>query len=207
MTKSFKEYLLESKQNYEFKIKIAGEPGDAASSKIKYALEKFKVETLSSGKRTPIQETQVDFPDHSNINVTVFELGLAYPATSNQVRDNVANALNLSHSCVKVRNLKEQEEEEINNKYCPNHPSGEAILGTDYEKTNNQSLVGEQHKMSLLKELSKTKHEGTQYKGINDDLLAGKTPSTKSETTKLDQNSTSPVGSHQNKIPDPFKGK
>jgi hypothetical protein len=207
MTKSFKEYLLESKQNYEFKIKIAGETDESASGKIKAALEKFKVESLSSGKRTPIQETQVDFPEHSNINVTVFDLSLAYPTTSNQVRDNVASALNLTHSCVKVRNLKEQEEEEINNQYCPNHPSGEAVLGTDYEKTDHQDLVGEQQKMSLLKELGKTKHQGTQYKGINDDLLAGKVPTTKTEKSKSEQKSFSTVGSHQNKLPDPYKGK
>lgn len=209
MTKSFKEYLLESKQKYEFKIKIAGDAGDAVSDKIRSALDRFNVESISDGKRTPIQETQVDFPDHSNIGVTVVEISLAYPATSAQVRTLVSEALNLSQSCVKVRNSKEQEEDEINSQYCPNHPSGDALLGTEYEKTNHQSLVGEQHKMSLLKELNKTKHQGTQYKGINDELLASKVPTSKSEKSKTCkvEKATSPVGSKQNTIPDPYKGK
>lgn len=177
MTKSFKEYLQESKQTYEFKIKIAGDACTDASTKIKAALDRFKVESVSSGKRSPIQETQVDFPDHSNIGVTVFDISVAYPATSNQMRDSIAEALNITHSCVKVRNLKEQEEDEINNQYCPNHPSGEALLGKDYEKTDNQSIVGDKHTMALLKELSKTKTQGTQYKGINDEILAKTVPS------------------------------
>ena len=206
MTKSFKEYLHESKQNYEFKIKLAGECTDA-SGKIKAALDRFKVEAVSE-KRTPIQEAQVDFPDHTNIAVTIFDVTVSYPVTSHQVRDLVAEALNITHSCVKVRNLKEQEEDEINSQYCPNHPSGKALLGTDYEKTNHQSVVGEEHKMALLKELGKTKKQGTQYKGINDEILANKAPTSKNEIskTKVDK-AISPVGSKQNKLPDPYKGR
>ena len=68
--KSFKEYLLESKQTYNFKVKIVGEQDKTAADKIKSALGQFKVESFSAGKRTPIQETQADFPTHQNINVT-----------------------------------------------------------------------------------------------------------------------------------------
>jgi len=206
MTKSFKEYLQESKQNYEFKIKLAGECTDA-SSKIKAALDRFKVESISE-KRTPIQETQVDFPEHANIGVTVFDISLSYPVTSNQIRDLVAEALNISHSCVKIRNLKEQEEDAINSQYCPNHPSGKAMLGTDYEASNHQSLVGEEHKMALLKELSKTKHQGTPYTGINDEILANKAPTSPNTVSKSKvDKAISPVGSKQNKLPDPYKGR
>ena len=60
-TKSFKEYLLESKQTYEFKIKIAGECPDEVSSKIKEALSIYDCENCSSGNRLPIQESHFDF--------------------------------------------------------------------------------------------------------------------------------------------------
>lgn len=205
MTKSLKEYLQESKQTYEFKIKIAGEACDSASNKIKGALDRFKVESISEGKSTPIQEAQVDFPDHSNIGVTIFDVTVAYPATSHQIRDMVAEALCITHSCVKVRNLKEQQEDEINTQYCPNHPSGEALLGKDYEKTNHQSLVGEEQKMALLKELGKTKHKGTQYTGINDNILAKKSPSEKSQTACKPAASKGLFSTVKN--PDPRKGK
>lgn len=204
--KSFKEYLIESKQCYEFKIKFAGEPSDDAIKRVKEALEQFNIESFSEGKRTPIQETQVDFPDHKNINVTVYDISLSYPVTSSQLRNIVAEAANLTQCCVKIRNLKEQEEEEINHEH--DEKSDKVLLNTDYEKENNQDLVGDKHAMGLLKELSKTKHRGEQYKGINDKLLAKKAPSEKSASLKADkEGSNSVIGSKKVSLPDPYKGK
>lgn len=193
--KSFKEYLIESKQTYEFKIKVVGDQDQDAAEKIKSALERFNVESLSEGKRTPIQETQADFPTHKNVNVTIFDAVLAYPVTGLQIQNLVAEALNLSHSCIRVRTLKEQEEEEIN--HAHDEKSGKALLGTDYENADNQDMVGDKHVMSLLKELSKTKHQGEQYKGINDQILAKNPPSEKSTTVKVDKtvSKVSAVGS------------
>jgi len=209
MTKSFKEYLLESKQNYDFKIKIVGDISKDDADKIKSSLVRFKVESFSEGKRTPIQKTQIDFPDVENTQVTIFDVSLAYPATSNQIRDLVADTLNITHSEVKIRSTKEQEEDEINSKYDQNNLSGEATLGKPYEKSDHQALVGDKHTMELLKELGKTKKTGTQYTGVNDKILAKKTPCEKTKTSKTNKvtKAISPVGSKQNKIPDPYTGR
>lgn len=209
MQKSFKEYLLESKQNYEFKIKIVGEVDKEKADKLESALVRFKVESFSEGKRTPIQKTQIDFPDYENTEVTIFDACLAYPATSNQLRDLVADALEITHSEVKIRNTKEQEEDEINAKYDQNNLSGTANLGKPYEKSEHQDIVGGKHTMALLKELGKTKKTGTQYKGVNDKILAKKSPGCQTETPKTGKitKPLSPVGSIQNKIPSPIKGK
>jgi len=199
--KSFKEYLIESKQTYEFKIKIAGDH-ESCAEKIKHALAQYEVESVSDVKRTPIQETHVDFPEHTNTNVTICDIVCGYPVTSLQVRNLVAEALNLTHMCVKVRNLKEQEEDAINHQF--DEKSGKALLGADYEKENNQDLVGEKQKMKLLKELNKTKHTGEQYKGVNDKLLAKKAPIEKGPAAKNFESaskSVSPVGSKQVKLP------
>lgn len=206
--KSFKQHLLESKQVYDFKIKIAGDVCESTTAKIKTALERFTVESISSGKSTPIQETQVDFPDHKNVGVTVFEVSLCYPATSKQVQDIVADAICKSHSCIKVRNIKEQEEEQLNHQY-DNMEKGTATLGTDYEKSNHQSIVGDAHVMTLLKELNKMKHQGEQIKGVNDKILAKKSPVEKTATVKADKKSgsVSPIGSRSVKLPTAKLGK
>ena len=182
--KSFKEYLIESKQTYDFKIKIVGEQEDA-SDKIKTALSKFNVESISEPKGTPIQETQIDFPSHNNVSATIFDVVLSYPATKLEIQSIVSNALNVSEDCIKVRSSSDEKEENLNHEH--DEKSGKAILGTDYEKENNQDLVGDKHVMGLLKELSKTKHAGEQYKGINDKILAKKSPSEKSTTVKVDK--------------------
>ena len=202
--KSFKEYLAENKSIYEFKIKIAGDCPDNCAKRIKEALTKFRVESCSEGKRSPIQETQVEFPDHKNISVTHFDVCVDYPATSLEIRDLIAEHLSLSLSCVKVRNLKEQEEEELN--HANDEPTGEALLEKpELEETDGQKLVGEKQKMSLLKDLNKQKRTLEQYKGVNDKILAKKAPAEKSVKAEKLSASKSPFGSVTN--PDPRKGK
>jgi copper chaperone CopZ len=189
--KSFKEYLIESKQVYEFKVKIAGDLPDGCAKKIKEALTKFKVENCSSGKSTPIQETQVDFPSHKNIGVTVFDVVTEYPATSLEIRDAVAEHCDIALSCVKVRNLKEEEENELN--HANDELSGEALLDKPLEEVNGQKLVGDKHTMSLLKDLTKNKKSLEQYKGVNDKLLAKKAPSEKTVKAEKVPATKSPI--------------
>jgi hypothetical protein len=193
--KSFKEYLTESKRVYEFKVKIAGDCPKDCSAQIKTALAQFHVESCSSGKRTPIQETHKEFPEHKNVNVTLFDVCTSYPATSPQVRDKIAESLGISHSAIIVRNVHEAAEEEINHKH--DTKSGKSVLQSDYESDNNQKLVGTQHAMSLLKELSKTKKTGHQHTGTNDALLAKSVPTEKTTDKESKQNNVSPVGSKQ----------
>jgi hypothetical protein len=195
--KSFREHLIESKQTYNFKIKIVGDQDAEAADKIKSVLDRYKVETFSEAKTTPIQETQADFPSHQNVSVTMFEADLCYPATTVQIQNLVAEALNLSHSCVKIRTSSEQDEDAINHAY--DEKSDIPLLGTDYDKSSHQDVVGDKHIMSLLKELGKEKHQGTQYKGVNDKILAKKAPSEKVTTVKADKKigTVSAVGSQK----------
>jgi hypothetical protein len=191
--KSFKDYLIESKQTYDFRIKIAGECPDECSSKIKEALSQFDCSSCSSGKRTPIQEGQIDFPELKNVEVTIFEASVNYPATSEQVKNLIAEKLDVPASSIRVRNPSEEAEQDINEQET------QKILGHDYPKENNQELVGDKHSMSLLKELGKHKKTLEQYKGVNDKILAKKPPVEKAAVSKLDKKSgsASPIGSKQ----------
>jgi hypothetical protein len=173
--KSFKEYLTESKKVYEFKIKIAGDMGKDVAKKIKEALDCYKVESCSAGKRLPIAETHSDFPEVKNTSVTIFDVCLAYPTTSQVVRAALAERLKISADLLRVRNLKEEEEIAINHQH--DKKSGESLLAKDdLEAVDGQKLVGDQHTMSLLKELNKIKHAGEQVTGTNDALLAKSSP-------------------------------
>jgi hypothetical protein len=201
--KSFKEYLVENKQVYEFKVKIAGDCPKDCSMLIKRALSKFQVESCSSGKSTPIQETQTDFPGLANIGVTMFDVCTSYPATSLEVQNLVAEHCSVPAGCIKVRNLKEQEEEELN--HANDEPTGQALIEKEYDKVTGQPTVGDKHAMSLLKELGKNKVELTQYKGVNEKLLAKKAPSEKPTKTEKLSSTTGVFGKVTN--PDPRKGK
>jgi hypothetical protein len=197
--KSFKEYLTESKKVYEFKVKIAGDCPKDCTEKIKLALSQYQLESCSGGKRTPIQERQVDFPEHANVNVTVFDVCTCYPATSLQIKNSIAETLRMSGALIKVRNAMEERELAINNANAVK--SGKSVLEADYEKEDNQKLVGDKHTMSLLKELGKSKSVGEQKKGINDTILAKSVPTEKLKDNPAKQNNTSAVGSRKVKLP------
>ena len=199
--KSFKEYLTESKKTYDFKIKIAGECPEGCAAKIKEALSVYDCGNVSAGARTPIQETHYDFPEHKNIEVTVFDVSLNYPTTSPLIREAVANKLDLTETCVIVRNPQEEAETVLN--HANDTKSGDALLEKPLEEVDGQKLVGDKHVTSFLKELSKTKTTGQQVKGTNDKILAKKAPSEKSAAVKADKKagSTSPVGSRKVTLP------
>jgi hypothetical protein len=197
--KSYKEYLMESKKTYDFKIKIAGDCPKDCAAKIKEALASFKVESCSNGKTTPITEKQIDFPQLENVGVTIFDVCLSYPTTSIQVREAVANKLNMVPANIRVRNDHEEEELALNHEH--DELSGEALLEKDLEEVDGQDLVGGRHVMSMLKELSKNRKTLEQYKGVNEKILAKKAPSEKADKTKTVQNNKSPVGSRKVTLP------
>jgi hypothetical protein len=105
----------------------------------------------------------------------------------------------MSGALIKVRNAMEERELAINNANAVK--SGKSVLEADYEKEDNQKLVGDKHTMSLLKELGKSKSVGEQQKGINDTILAKSVPTEKLKNKPAKQNNTSPVGSRKVKLP------
>jgi len=208
--KSFKEYLTESKKVYEFRIKVAGDHAKDAVAQIKASLAEFHVASVSSGRTTPIQERQSEFPEHKNTQMTVYEITTEYPATSLQIRDRIASGLGTTHNCIKIRSMAEEREYEINHEHDNAKGKG-TIMGSQYEPSDNSDLASEQQKMNFLKELNKDKHQGTQYKGFNDEILADSVPGLAPEYRKVkdvsvEKGTTSAIGTKQNKIPNPYKG-
>jgi hypothetical protein len=172
--KSFKDYLTENKKIYEFKVKIVGDCPKDCVAQIKTALAQFHVTGVSAGNRTPIQERHSDFPEHKNVQLTVFDVTTDYPANSVQIRERVATALGMTQSGVKVSTLGEEKEQDIN--HANDKRTNKAVGGTDYENSDNSDLVGAKYNMKFLQELGKEKHQGTQYKGVNDEILAASAP-------------------------------
>jgi len=171
--KSFKEYLTESKKIYEFKVKIAGDLPPGFENDVKLGLDKFDVQSISKPKRTPIQESPIDFPNVKFSEVSVFEVALNYPTTSQVVEEALAQAIRVNESKILVRTLSEEAEAVLNassmrvpdgKKSLLNTPELEQIPGA-------QELVGEKRAMSFLKDLNANKHDLEEVTGINDQLF------------------------------------
>lgn len=88
--KTFKEYLTESKKTYDFKVKMACTCEAKDIEKIKEALTKFKVESVTQPKRLPIQESP-EFPNCGPVEISIFDVSLNYPVNDEQVRQAIAS--------------------------------------------------------------------------------------------------------------------
>jgi hypothetical protein len=209
--KSFKEYLTESKKVYEFKVKIIGECPKDCAAQIKGALTQFHVGSVSEGKRTPVQIRHSEFPEHKNLEMSVYDVTLDYPATNHQVRDLIATALGKTLSEVKAMNMAEVAEHDLNHEH--DERTGEAFLNKhelEYAP-GGQELTSESHKMSFLADLAKDpRTTGTQYKGVNDEILASSMPKHSKETpgkqVKVETKKFANIFTKQVKITDPMKG-
>jgi hypothetical protein len=203
--KSFQEYIAESKKTYPFTIKVCGDLSESADKIMKSAMHRFTVNKLSKGKKTPIQAMPLDFPGQSNAEVHVFEVDLQYPTTSAVLTELLADQLQISPAKIRVRTPGEMAEMALNLEH--NQASDESFLLKDYADENNQDLVGQKHVVSFLKELGKQEHTLQPVAGVNDQLLAKTVPTESAGKTADVKPGISPVGSRQNKIPDPYKGK
>jgi hypothetical protein len=182
--KSFVEYLKENieEKKYTFKIKVAGDLPEHCEDVMETSLQQYKVRKFSKGKSTPIQASLMDFPTVKNASMTVFEVELEYPTTSAVLSELLANTTGISRDCIRVRTPLEEANLEIEMQ-ADEESDSKPLLTQDYEKENNQNLVGEKYISTFLKDLAKTRKdtEPTQVKGVNEKLLAKSMPKGKKE--------------------------
>lgn len=192
--KPFTQYLQEMNRIYEFSIKLAQCEFDAdAQDRLKLALEAYALESVGKIKRLPIQE-HADFPGQGPCECHMVDVAVRYPVVSDQVRQVVAEKLGISAKQVVVRTKGEEELRNTINE--PKKASDGSVLNNSSleDSDGGQELVGQSRKDSMLKELETRKYE-----------FAAKPEPVKS--TEMPMGTTSPVGSKQNKIPSPTKGK
>lgn len=165
--KTFKEYLTESKKVYNFKIKVAGELPESFQENLKTSLGRCGVSKLEKTATTPIQAMPLDFPNHPNTEVHVFEVVCEYPVTAPEIATDV-KSLGLDEACFRVRGVGEDLESPLV------EPNGESrLLDGQYkevDKVNQKEYFGADFNKSFLKDLDKAakarKKEGvqTEYK-------------------------------------------
>ena len=193
---TFQQYLTESSKSYDYKIKICGEPKDIDSNRLETALQKFEVAKMSAGKKTPIQSLPLDFPALSNESVTIWDVTTNYPASVREMKEYLADYMNISPAHVVVRKPNEPTEEyqeqmevaktsEYKNKLLD-------IEMTDSPKVNAEDFHSTKANMSLLKELLKDRE-------VNKDHPKEK----ENVSTKEDDKAESPLTKSTNPHPDP----
>lgn len=155
--KSFAQFLTESKKTYKFKVRIAGDLPENCEDMIETALQKYELVNMSAGKKTPIVERPLDFPQLQNTEVTTYEVEVSYPTTGHVLERYLSETCKINHSYIIVRGDGEPQEEY---QETGNNEPYEALLNTeDMGGESAQNNVGANRVMDLLKELEIARKE------------------------------------------------
>lgn len=157
--KNFKEYLTESKKTYPFKIGIAGTLPNEFADSLETCLRKYDIANISTGKKTPIQERPLDFPQLQNMEVTYFEVELNYPTTPQVLEEYIEKCCPCEPNHVIVRGANDPREEYQEPK--ADEPYETLLTKEDMSQADEsaQDAVAGNRVMDLLKELEKARSE------------------------------------------------
>ncbi len=155
--RKFNEILTEAKKTYEFKVGIAGDCPDECVQQMKMALEKYDVVNITAGKKTPIQERPLDFPQLQNMEVTYFEAEVNYPTTPQVLQEYLGKCCGVDQAYIIVRNMNDPREEYQD---APEETTYDVLLTQeDMGGETAQKEVAGERIMGLLKELETARKE------------------------------------------------
>lgn len=192
--KNLQDYIYKLNKVYEYRVKIAGvKPEGDILERIKNAANMFDVESITNARSIPIQEHR-DFPKLGPCEAWVFEVSVKYPTTSALLRQVIKERANINPDCICVY-TKDEDDNVVTAESVGKDVKGARLDQLELDSTTGQELVGKARSDSLMKELTKATPAG---------LSSRKTSANFSTDTIGD--TASPVGSKQNKIPNPYKG-
>jgi hypothetical protein len=196
--KSLKQFIVESQKTYEFKVKLACDSDDLDMDRVEQAVASFEPVEITKPKSLPYQKS-AEFPNSPATQIQLITVVTKYPSTPEQIRALIANRCNFHESNIIVRTAAQELEFENQQTVDPGESAKEALLTQDYEDSDYQDVVGQQAIDRVMKD-----HKSREYEFAGDKTARAKTLND-DPTGKM-----SAVGSHQNKIPDPYaqrKGK
>ena len=161
--KSFVSYVAETKTEYKYVLKFAvHDMTDHMMDCMEACLKKYNLTTASAFRKTPIQESPLDFPNVKNTEVYTCDITMGYPASLDFLRTYICNSLDLSPALLAV--YSECDPRQIETDLYVDRTSKEykekykTRLGTDMEATEVPAY-GAEYNMGFLQELEKVRKE------------------------------------------------
>lgn len=154
--KNFKEYLSESAvaKKHTFRVKVAGDFTSEQESKLKTMMEKYKVDSFSKLKTTPVQALPLDFPQVRNCEVHIFEVEVEYPTTQFELTEYLTVGLGVNRQNLAVRRPGEPSEEY---QAPAEERTGALLSDPNYKEAGNpqfEDFYGDKYNSGFVKELN-----------------------------------------------------
>jgi len=162
--KTFAGYVAEAKTEFKYVLKFAvSEMTDSMIDVLEASLSRYDLKKASSFRKTPIQESPLDFPNVKNMPVHICDVTMGYPASLDFLRNYICNQMGIAEACVAV--YSENDPRQIETDLYIDRSSPEykqkykTRLGSDPEETGDKSLYGETYNTGFLQELAKVQKE------------------------------------------------
>jgi len=169
--RSFVAYVAEAKTEYKYVLKFAvNDMTDQMIDQLEACLKKYDLVSASSFRKTPIQESPLDFPNVKNTPVYICDLTLGYPGSLDFLRIYICNSMGISPELLAVYSENDPRQIETDLYLDRNSPEFKekykTTLGSDYEP-DDAPAYGEKYNTSFLKELEKVAKERAVTKVLN----------------------------------------
>jgi hypothetical protein len=152
--KSFKAYLSESKKQYDFRVKIAGDITPDQEDQLKSLLGRYTLSGFKKTAKTPIQELPLDFPHVRNAEVNIYEVTLDYPTTQYELTEYLSAELGCGKQRLVVRRPGEPSEEY---QEPVEQREGALLNDPDYKEAGSpqfEDYYGDKYNSGFVKELN-----------------------------------------------------
>lgn len=161
--KSFVSYVAEVKKEYKYVLKFAvNDMTDGMIDILESSLKRYELKEASAFRKTPIQESPLDFPNVRNTAVYICNITMAYPASLDFLRTFICNSLGISPGLLAVYSENDPRQIETDLYIDRTSPEYKAKyktrLGSDYEQTGVPEY-GEKYNVGFLQELEKVRKE------------------------------------------------
>jgi hypothetical protein len=188
--RAFTEYLTESAKQYMFRVRIAVDVDEDLIEKLKNALDKFDVDSVSEPKRLPITQKTLGF-DHLNYpEINVIDVVTNYPCSPIELQA-VFNSIGIPGGMVMVTTANQ---EVLVAPIDSEAGEGKAILDKDLPNQTYPQILAD-----LEQAIAKKNETPYQYAYSAKKTSSGKT------SNDFPQGKNSPIGTTKNKLPNPYK--
>ncbi len=141
MIKTFKDYLMESRRSYSYRVKIAGETDAEFFKQFEKELARFDVIRVTEPKRAPVMKTLPGFPDSvANEELHSLDIELNYPANAEQIKQILVDmGKNPNYVCVIDPQFADSEAKAAAE--TAKNSGSEALLNRAYEDTTQEQAA------------------------------------------------------------------
>lgn len=161
--KTFISYVSETKTEYKYVLKFAvNDMTDSMIDTIESSLKKYDLKAASAFRKTPIQESPLDFPNVKNTAVYICNITLGYPGSLDFLRTYICSNLGISTANLAVYSENDPRQietdlylERTSDKFKSEYKTS---LGSDYENSDYVPY-GEKYNSEFLRELDKVNKE------------------------------------------------